>query len=186
MDGGRECVFAPSSRRPRIHLISFPRLGKKSRRRRRTKRGMLDSPRSNRFVLFFVPSLRKVADTRRDALEIEPANINVRGGRGGILKHFQYSTRYVYVYIIRVFHNVWPLCLTPLYPFYKFARSTYKFRGKTEHDLFIIPFVSPRESYDEAYARIMRAGQSGRLVTFYKILPLSPPHLSSEINIFKI
>lgn len=65
---------------------------------------MLDSPRSNRFVLFFVPSLRKVADTRRDALEIEAANI--RGGRGGILKHFQYSTRYVYVYIIRVFHNV--------------------------------------------------------------------------------
>lgn len=93
-------MFAPSSRRPRIHLISFPRLGKKSRRRRRTKRGMLDSPRSNRFVLFFVPSLRKVADTRRDALEIEPANI--RGGRGGILKHFQYSTA-TYTYILYVY-----------------------------------------------------------------------------------
>lgn len=91
-------------------------------------------------------------------------------------------TYILYVYFITFDRSALP----PPYPFYKFARSTYKFRGKTEHDLFIIPFVSPRESYDEAYARIMRAGQSGRLVTFYKILPLSPPHLSSEINIFKI
>lgn len=153
-------MFAPSSRRPRIHLISFPRLGKKSRRRRRTKREMLDSPRSNRFVLFFVPSLRKVADTRRDALEIEPANI--REGRGGILKHFQYSTA-TYTYILYVYFITFDRsALHPSLPFYKFARSTYKFRGKTEHDLFIIPFVSPRESYDEAYARIMRAGQLGK------------------------
>lgn len=147
---------APSSRRPRIHLISFPRLGKKSRQRRRTKRGMRDRTASS-----FSPP----PSSTKWPMRAETHWIKYKcAGRGR--RHSQpfsiFKPRYV-------------LYIPTLYMYFLSINLPVE-RINFEARPSMIYLSSLSYQGNPTMRRIMHAGQSRRLVTFYIIYKiLCPP-----------